>query len=396
MHDFMNIFILRCRLMFKRKSYWIIYTLVMIIVSVLIISLYQQVDRGLSIPISIVDLDQTEFSRLIIDSISENSLLNVVITDEDNGIKDVKEQKVEATIVIKDKAEEKVVNGELENLFTVYYLTGNSFIVMLTDILSGDFLDEISIITASRYYNEGYYKLVDSEFEKNIYNNVYKEGSKLDFSKKVNYYLNIELIGDSNKELSWYNQSLILEKMTVGIIYIFIGFFVLFEGLEIVRDRKSAVYKKLKILKIKPSIFKGAELLSLVLQGLLMTLPVTIISVYYGKGLAHMVLINMLYVLGISSFVYFIIHIVPKMEIYLLIGTSVILGMGIVSGSFFAIDYSNEIVQMIAKAFPNFYCISAYFDKGIIWEYSGYTGIYSLVLFSLCFGIERLTLRSKI
>lgn len=391
----MNVFILRMKIMFNRKVFWIIYILIAMSIGFLVNSLYEQVEAGMQFPLALVDYDNSEFSKLVMEGISDNELLIVSMVTESKGDELVRNRKVEALVIINQGAEKKVRDGDLDNLFTVNYLEGNSFIAMLTDILSGDFLDEISLITSGRYYLDGYSKLLDANVEKNIYNNVYETGKALDFSDKKDYYLKVELVGDESKDLSWYNQNILLEKMTIGVVYIFIAFFILFEGLDILVDRRSSGYTKLNLLHMSRWVINLAEWFSLVVSGLMMLLPFLWVTVMNkGNGL-YISYISVLYIIGTSSLVYVLVHLMTKDELYLLMGTSFILATGIVSGSFFAVDYTTFTSKILARAFPVFYSVNAYFDKGYIIEYSIYTILYFIILFGLCLIIDKRTLRSR-
>jgi len=388
MDKMLNLLNLRLKIMFSHKSFWIIYALITFLVVILVSQLYNQVDQGVKIPVGIVDEDNSKFSEYVVDRLKENHFIDAVMLESASIESYVKEQKVEAVYIIKENAEKKVVEGNLKSLIEVVYLDENYFTMMLTDILSGDFLDEICLIIASRYYNLGYKELVDENYKSDIYNEVYREGQNFD-SVEDNYYLNIELVGDNNQNLEFYNQSIVLEKMTIGISYIFIAFFILFEGLHILKDRELLVYKKISISGLSVLFNNTAELLSIIIAGLMMSVPFTILTIYFGKSPLFMIFVNTMYVISMSSFVYIFLHVIRGINSYILLGTSVIIGIGIISGSFFTINIQQPMILFIAKLFPTYYSVNVYFDKALIREYSIYTSIYLSIIFLLCIVIDR-------
>jgi len=383
----LNLLGLRLKIMFNHKSFWLIYLIVTILIAILVSQLYLQVEKGIQIPVGIVDEDQSEFSKYVLEALGENDLITIVDLEYSQIEEAVKDQQVEAVYIINKNAEKKVIQGDIEGIIEVIYLDENNFTMMLTDILSGDFLDEICIIIASRYYVDGYKEYV-SDQELPIFNEVYTEGHQLKNVNSENYYLNIKLVGENNKELSFYNQSIVLEKMTIGIVYVFIGFFILFEGLHILRDRNTDVYKRLKISGVSIKGLNLSELLSLMISGVLITLPMTIIAIYFGKDVKSVIILNCLFIISMSSFIYLFLHVIKGIKSYILIGTSVIIGMGIVSGSFFSVDLTSSLIKTIAMLFPTYYSVNGYFDKAIIVEYSIYTSVFLLLSSMLCLMID--------
>jgi len=388
MDKMLNLLSLRLKVMFNHKSFWVIFIIISVLVTILVSQLFLQVEKGIRIPVGIVDDDQSKFSNYVLEELSENELIQIVELEKIDIDKAVKTQRVEAVYIIKKNAEKKVIQGDLKELIEVIYLDENNFAMMLTDILSGDFLDEICIVIASQYYINGYNDYV-SDKPLTIYNEVYEEGHKLDTINSENYYLNIKLVGDNNEQLSFYKQSIVLEKMTIGIVYVFIGFFILFEGLHIIRDRNTSVYKRIKLSGASNITINISEMISLMIAGVLISMPLTLISLYFGKDIISVILLNCFFVISMSSFIYLFLHIIKGIKSYILLGTSVIIGMGIVSGSFFSINLSHDIIKNFAKLFPTYYSVNGYFDKAIIREYSIYTSIYFLVIFGLCLIIDR-------
>lgn len=386
---------LKLHIMFNRKSFYLIWLLISLITSVLIFSLYRSAEQGVQIPIAVVDGEETEFSGELIRSISEHPSLIVMETSLKEGEDLLATNLVEGLLIVNEGATEKVLKGELENIMTVRYLNGNYFIMMLTDMVSGQILNEISLITAGRYYEYAKEDLLGIQSSDSPLNEVYYTGSLYDFSDRSGYYLDVELVGDNPKTLETYKENLLGEKMTVGTVYIFIAFFILFEGLQLLSERKSATFEKILILPNSNIIFSLSEFITLVISGIMISIPLTIISGVFNGEVVYVFAVNLLFVISTSTFIYLLAHILTKEYLYLLGGTAVILGTGIVSGSFFAIDYANETVAFIASLFPNFYSMNAYFDKSIIREYSGYTVLYTALVFGFCLIIDEISLRSK-
>ncbi len=316
------------------------------------------------------------------------------MTGEDEAEAMVRNRELEAVYIIDEGARDKVMNGKYEDLFRVVYLEDNNFIMMLTDIVSGDFLDEIAMMAAARYYDEGAAEYLDAISKDLVYNKVYREGDSFQWDDRESFYIDIRVVGDEGKQPEWYNQSVLLEKMTVGIIFVFIGFFVLFAGLHLVSDRNTHNYQRIYTTGIPLLHILAVELVTLNLAGLLMALPLISVAAYHGRGFFYLMLVGELYVLGMSGFVLLFLRLTDSRTGYLLVGMTVVIGMGIVSGSFFAIDMTRGWIGLVARSIPGFYSVNAYFDKGHIRGYIMYTGVYVLILIGISCLIDKKRLRS--
>ncbi len=60
----LNLLSLRLRIMFRHPSFWVVYGLVAAMTVVLVGQLYGQVDRGMKIPVGIIDYDNTRFRSM--------------------------------------------------------------------------------------------------------------------------------------------------------------------------------------------------------------------------------------------------------------------------------------------------------------------------------------------
>ncbi len=370
---------LNLKLMFTRRSTKFIYILVAAISVYLLANLYGQADKGFKFPVAIVDKDDSRFSNEVIHAFDSNELISGLEVQEEKADKLLRNHQVEAVITILEGAGRQGESGDPDRLFEVAYLKDNSFTMMLMDILSKDVLAELSLLKAAKYYNDGMKDLVDGNYIGKVYNKVYNRGKTLDLTDKKGYYLSIDMVGHGSQELEWYNQNLFLEKMIVGILYILVAFFLLFSGLWMVNRQKSDRIHKLDLVygDMEQTI---SGWLSLSLIGFLMTLPVTGLSLYYGKGLFHMLAMNILFVIGMAAFVYFLVIIFSSAQMYLLLGTSLVLAGGIMTGAFFPLDDEQGIAGFIAHLLPGYYSSKVYFNQDYLVNFTVYTMFYMLLL----------------
>ncbi len=393
MNKILQLTVLNLKLIFARKSTSLIYLVVACLSIYLVAGLYSQTDKGFKFPVGIIDQDDSTFSREITRAFSANDLILGQVVDEDRGQDLLRNHQVEALITILDGAGRQSESGEPEDLFKVEYLKDNSFTMMLMDILSKDVLAELSLLKAANYYNDGMEALVDGNYIGKAYNTVYNIGKTMDLSDKTQYYLSIHMVGRGESELAWYNQSLFLEKMIIGVLYILISFFILFAGLWMVTRQKNDLGHKLSL------VYSDLEQtlsgwLSLSLVGVFMTLPVMVVSLYYGKEFLHMMVMNILFVMGMAAFVYLLIVVMGGVQVYLLLGTTLVLAGGIMTGSFFPIDDEAGLAGLLAHLLPGYYSSKVYFNQEYLRSFAVYTLVYMLLLL-WCSNILRKVKKNK-
>lgn len=383
------------RRIFKRKSFYIMYSVTAILMSLLVSQLFEVAQKGIKIPIGVIDEDHSEFSLYMLENLTENPLLNVYIL-ENNQIEDnIKNQRVEAVYIIPKGTQAKVNLGNVDMLLEMVYLDGNNFAVMLSDIVSGDVLDEICLKITKNYYDQAMQQ-VDSTYVIEDSNEAYAIGKNIDLSGQENYYVDIQ-IADSD-EINVYDpseQNILVKKMTLGILFVLIGFFGIFIGLEHKIENTKAIELRLMASGTGFIHFQIAQLVTLSFGVLLMSIPLWVLNIVYGESEPETLLVYILYSLGISSFVFLIDSIFDSPGTYIIVGVSLIIGMGIVSGSFFSIDIDQPLLLAIARMCPSFYSMNVFFDKSLIREYIIYTGIYFATTFILGMQLNYLKLRRQ-
>ncbi|KAB3530751.1 ABC transporter permease [Alkaliphilus serpentinus] len=85
----------------KSRTAWLTVFIIPLLFTLLAGSIYSPKTASDRIPIAIVDEDNSQFSRFLIELIKNEELLEVLETDEEHGLNLVKEHKVEGTYIIK-------------------------------------------------------------------------------------------------------------------------------------------------------------------------------------------------------------------------------------------------------------------------------------------------------
>jgi len=369
----------------SNKVAFYVYMVTVLLMILLLSQMFSQAKQGIQIPVGIVDKDESEFSNFMIKRLSQNPLIKVIKVDETKIKTTITQQDMEAIFIIPKDAQARLLAGEIKGLIQMVYLDENYFALMLSDIVAGDILDEITLRIAEDYYSLGR-KKIDSTYEIKENNEVYIQGKTVTYETQENYFVSIHF--SNNKRLNIYDptqDNIMMQKMTLGISFILIAFFTLYIGIHLKEIYHISNQRRLGVAGISVVQMYIAQLVTLIIGTLVMSLPLGLLLFYYERTTIPMIFILLLYAISLSCYVNIVSSLVSKTFLFMVVGLSSIIGMGIVSGSFFSIDVTNPVIFLVAHCFPTFYSMNVYFDKSLFREYSIYTGIYSLV--TCCMGI---------
>jgi hypothetical protein len=108
-----------------------------------------------SVPIALVDADQSPTSQRVVASILKKDILNTTQTDFEYAYGLLKNHKIEALVHIKPGFEKALMSGQYEKLIDMIYLDRSVSAPALTDILAGSVLKEAcaynAILLVQRY-----------------------------------------------------------------------------------------------------------------------------------------------------------------------------------------------------------------------------------------------------
>ncbi len=248
-------------------------------------------------------------------------------------------------------------------------------------------LQEISIITAVNLLED----LLNNEISNQdiILQEAYEYGKSLTRDKKENYYVNTEFISiKQNEQINFNNvkNQLIYKQMIFGIIISFISFFIMFLGTNIVKDQETKIINKIKITRTSKITIVIGEYLNIVSSASIICIIASIINACYGgmffKSLFMNLLILLIFVMSFSAFILFIAKIFKKVSSYIVVGSAIVLIIGIISGCFFNIDLTNSFIHNMAFLTPSYHALGQLMNYIIMNEFLD-LNIY--ILFNLIF-----------
>lgn len=361
MNGLINIISLRLKLIYRNKAIRMLAAVIAILFATLIGSLYADVENSIKINIGYIDDSNSDFSREVLRNLHNNELLKPIETTLEMGIKKIKKGEIEALFVINSDVEEKLYEGDLDELVNLYYLSNNRLSPIIGDVFVGEMLEEISIITAVNYLEE---VIEDNPNEAELLKEAYEYGQELAKDIKKDYYVNIEyfssediVIADEN-----INNQIIYHQMILGIILSFLCFFTLFSATSIVKDEENNLILKIVISKTSKSVILIGDYLSIVISSTTIAILFAVISAYFSDHFVKTLLLNsvilILFICSFSALIILMTKLFKNVSSFVVMGAALILIVGIISGSFFNIDLALPIIKNIAYVTPSYQALN--------------------------------------
>lgn len=355
----LNIIGLRIRLIYRNKATLALTLLTMTAFIMLVGSLYENEDNSNKVPIAYVDMDNSEFSNEVIRNIQGNELLKATNTNLKEGIRKVKEGEIQVLFVIHDGAGKKVEKSDYNELIDLYYISDNYLPPMIGDVVVGEFLEEVCILSSLNYLElamEG--RAAEADLQ-----GAYEYAKSISQDKKSDYYVTIEYI-DLSRDVTVQKDemgNILFKQMILGIMLTFIAFYILFASIYVVKDRENGLYSKIQISKtsVIPLVF--ADYFSICIVSFVMGLVCSGLNAYYSKSPlrtgGYDAVLLILYIMALSGLFFLLAHIVKGVSSFIVVGSSIILIFGIIGGCFFNIDISVPAIKQLANVSPAYHAL---------------------------------------
>lgn len=378
---------LRFRIMFADRWFWLIYGLVLLVSVFLVITMQHQVEKGFEIPIAIIDQDQSPFSKQLMLAVEANPFIQVMDLPLAEAEQALKNQELEAVYIIHSGSYQEIQANRYKQLVTVQYLKDNNFVIMLSEIISEEMLSLVCRTMADQYYRQAQAEV--SATEPLSYDRGF---DKIDLDQQRDkYFVRVELSNQKTKpNQSWYNQNLIAEQVTVGVVYGLISFYMIYVGLFIGINRTRD--QRLTITGMSVWRRKLADCVVLFSSGMAIGLPLSFIIGFQDDRIGLALRISGLFGLSFALTVYLLLHLIERESLYVGVGIGFVLVGSLLNGNFGWSVKSNRILNFIIRLLPQYYPIRVYFNQTFIKDLVYYGLTYSIIVFILCMWIEHLKL----
>ena len=354
----------RIKIIMSDRIIWVLSFFLILFFGMVSTVLIRHTDYGSRMPIALVDEDESFFSTKLVNNIKLQDAIYVIHTNMGESQNLLRDGRVEAIYYIPSGYEERIQNLEVIDLIEVYYLEGSTAGKVISDVIAGEMLYDISLLKTleilERSLNRKEFNPIDSILIRAIEK---AEASKSKDNQGSVMTINlVNLMDDTTVDI---DNTIIFQQVVIGIISIFLGFFILFTTNSIVKDKELGIELRLKTICNSIFIKLMTNILSLLLIGLTITSIMVIILLVHldMEGLRisfYIMLLFISYVFAITSFFVMCSTFINRVITMQIFGSAILLIFAILGGSFWNIDFLNNPLTIINNIIPNHWFINGF------------------------------------
>lgn len=331
----------RIKVMFRSKSVIIAYITALIITGIIAFSMFKASEEKDGLAIGLIDSDKTETSKEFCKRLEENDSLIITTGSYEELEHMLKDSKLLCIFEVQDGFEERVKSGEVQKLFTDYYLPNRENMSIISDIVLSHILDEVCYsICLNKYheFGEDYDIMSDEEYTqmvKELYSNA-----------GVNFAFDFQVVDvNANEAVSDdVDNSHVFKLVDMAIVGILISFIVLFAANTIIMDKTYRMNTRINIsLSNKYARLLGDVLSLFLVSGSYTLITGVVLAGKFGfsKTSDYVIFAFVLILFTLSMDLIFVIltQIINEPIVLQLLGAYLVCALGVL-GSF-------EIIQMI-------------------------------------------------
>jgi len=267
--------------------------------------------------VNIIDEDVSEFSKDYIEKIKRDESITTVQIPYEEGLQEIKKEKISAMILIKDGFSKNILEGKNKDLIELVYLKDNYYVSSFSDVFVHHYFSYIAKYRNINYVLSNYGNLVDEEEYIKKYENNYEELNNSD-SYKYEFSL-VEV--DSGEEAYQDDNNIILYRYLLGIIFLLSYILILIQSIEF-QNNKKGIVKKLKLSGIKWFINSTGNVIGTVAPTfVILSTQLTLVNLIINKSFSfNIILYTLLFSFSATLITVVIVKIFKKSEkLYLMI-----------------------------------------------------------------------------
>lgn len=316
-----------------------------------------------SIPVGIVDEDQSSLSKSVIQKLSLMDGVVLKQGSEEEMKSALKDEMIFAYFVIKPDFENSLNAYEFEKLVQMVYLGQNQFISILSDIFAQAMIGDVVIKAGENLYQDF------PEYENLIYSTDYLEFMKNEYANHESsfafdyQFFNVNEKGmETSKEIE---NNMISTEMFIALGGIFLTFFVM--QLIATMDKNKMVIKRTHLSLISWWTLELADILTLIItEGMMALLVIWYLfhhlSISIGNHLVNLLGMVSVYMFSLTLLFVILRRIFHSKIVYQFTGFVLILTMGGFSILQLLGQFRIEWVSELAKKIPNYWFIAGITD----------------------------------
>lgn len=351
----------RFKLMLRNKVLIVLCLLLPLMFSFLVNKIFAKSALYDSIPIGIIDEDDSETSKKILLELKNNSTISMEVLKERDIEGYISKEKVQAVYILKKGMESKLENGDYDGLISVYAVPGSITAMGISDIIAGEI---IPYICQGKLVNGASQLLKNSdkaEIKKSIVLQLEKLEDNADYKLPVNIAVkspdkSVEVVKQKGDSYSI--------QIGIGMIIMFSTIFMLAGCSTIIKERENNVRSRILVSGIPPLDLLCADMTAVATAGLLITFLQFALMSKILIGLPYMAIIlvmsvSFIYILCTAVMLILIASIFRSHISFQSFMPVVVLLMGILSGCIWSVEMMPQAMEKVSKCIPSFWAHNA-------------------------------------
>ncbi len=351
----------RFKLMLRNKVLIVLCLLLPLMFSFMVNKIFAKSALYDSIPIGIIDEDNSKTSKKILLELKNNSAISIEVLKQGDIEGYISREKVQAVYILKRGMESKLENGDYEGLISVYAVPGSITAMGISDIIAGEI---IPYICQGKLVNGASQLLKNSdkaEIKKSIVLQLEKLKDNADYKLPVDITMkspdkSVEVVKQKGDNYSI--------QIGIGMIIMFSTIFMLAGCSTIIKERENKVRSRILVSGISTLSLLCADMTAVAAAGLLITFLqfALMFKVLIGLSVIAITLVfivNFIYILCIAVMLIVIAAIFKSHISFQSFMPAVVLLMAIVSGCIWSMEMMPQAMDKISKFIPSYWAHNA-------------------------------------
>ncbi|OZM57221.1 hypothetical protein CIB95_07085 [Lottiidibacillus patelloidae] len=305
------------------------------------------------IPIAIVDLDQTEYSELVVNRLENKPSLNIIEKGtKDSALELIKADEIEAIYTFKKGFMDNLENGNNENLVSLIRGPSAISVGLVNEIVASE-VNRLSTNVASAEYVIAKYE----QYELNTYEELWQdawENTDQQWEPVPLLTMDYEEIGAYSKqdlEVISHNNSTNKLVFIVGLLSTMLMLYVFIQNQSLINEKNNGTLLRLTFTAIKPQTYFLICAITLLLISFLLLAPVSIYLLLAYQIQIHIfikiILASLLYIFCFITISLCITTLLRSLKLYHLMMVLLAISFTIFGGTFFKLsDLSNRFASL--------------------------------------------------
>ncbi|NLZ47531.1 MAG: ABC transporter permease [Clostridiales bacterium] len=348
----------RLKLMYRNKLLILLCILLPLFFSMLVNKIFEKKTFYEGVPIAIIDRDRSKISSEILKKISENSAISVKNIEEEDIEEYISKEKVQAVYIFEKGMEKRIMAGEYEDIVSVYTVPGSLTAMGVSDIIAGEIVPYVCkylvIIDGQRQLPQEEYEVIEEAV-----NSRFKDLSN-DPSYELSVIVDLKTPNSDEVKEKDKDRNIFSISMGLGLIVIFSTIFMIAGCSLFIKERENRVRNRIKVSGVKPFSLLFADILSVTITGISITIFQCIFMYPVLKGMSIKAILTValfmaVYIFAAAAMLTLLASIFKSHISFQSFTPVMILIMGILSGCVYSLEMMPASMKKVAIFTPTYW-----------------------------------------